>query len=178
MATLKNLVDETTTIKDELVTCHSNLKNNLTEKGIECSDADKMSSLIDRVRNIATAHFTVGDDVTVHTDNSENFYSKVTEYTYYPFEYVFICDGGYRVSIDYKSTQASYNSYNKFVIIDMNDIVVFEKEFFGNHTSYINVVADIVDVKKGYKLKVMGKTGYSSAVYAKNLKVLCNLELR
>ena len=30
MATLKNLVDETTNIKDELKTCHTNLKNNLT----------------------------------------------------------------------------------------------------------------------------------------------------
>ena len=29
MATLKNLVDETTNIKNELVECHSNLKNNI-----------------------------------------------------------------------------------------------------------------------------------------------------
>ena len=49
MATLKNLVDETTNIKNELATCHTNLKNNLISKGVECSDADKMSSLIDKV---------------------------------------------------------------------------------------------------------------------------------
>ena len=52
MATLKNLVDETTNIKNELVECHTNLKNNLIEKGVECSDTDKMSSLIDKVLNI------------------------------------------------------------------------------------------------------------------------------
>lgn len=52
MTTLKNLVDETTNIKDELVECHNNLKNNLIEKGVECSDTDKISSLIDKVNDI------------------------------------------------------------------------------------------------------------------------------
>lgn len=54
MATLKNLVDGTTNIKNELVACHTNLKNNLSAKGVECSDNDKMSSLIDKVANIET----------------------------------------------------------------------------------------------------------------------------
>lgn len=55
MATLKNLVDETTSIKNELVTCHTNLKNNLITKGVECSDADKLSSLVNKVGEISTA---------------------------------------------------------------------------------------------------------------------------
>ena len=54
MATLKSLVDETTNIKDELVECHANLKNTLIKKGVECSDTDKMSNLIDKVENIET----------------------------------------------------------------------------------------------------------------------------
>ena len=58
MATLKILVDETTNIKNELVICHSNLKNNLIKKGVECSDTDKMSSLIDKIDGIV-----VGDNV-------------------------------------------------------------------------------------------------------------------
>ena len=49
MATLKSLVDETTNIKNELVECYTNLKNNLIKKGVECSDSDKMSSLINKV---------------------------------------------------------------------------------------------------------------------------------
>ena len=55
MATLKNLVDETTSIKNELKTCHTNLKNNLITKGVECSDADKLSSLVNKVGEISTA---------------------------------------------------------------------------------------------------------------------------
>ena len=54
MATLKELVNETTNIKDELKTCHTNLKNNLVEKGVECSDNDKMLSLINKVEQIKT----------------------------------------------------------------------------------------------------------------------------
>ena len=49
MATLKNLVDETTNIKNELVECHSNLSSILTSKNVEVSEEDKMSILIDKV---------------------------------------------------------------------------------------------------------------------------------
>lgn len=52
MSTLKQLVDETTNIKNELVTCHTNLKKNLTLKGISVSSSEKMSSLVSKVANI------------------------------------------------------------------------------------------------------------------------------
>lgn len=57
MTTLKSLVDETTNIKDELVECHTNLKNNLIEKGVECSDADKMPTLINKVNDVETTNY-------------------------------------------------------------------------------------------------------------------------
>ena len=59
MATLKSLVDETTNIKDELKACHSNLKNNLIAKGVECSDTDKISALVDKVNAIETNETTI-----------------------------------------------------------------------------------------------------------------------
>lgn len=52
MTTLKSLVDETTNIKDELVTCYTNLKNNLVDKGVEVLPSDKMLILIDKVGDI------------------------------------------------------------------------------------------------------------------------------
>ena len=52
MSTLKQLVDETTNIKNELKTCHANLKSNLIEKGVECSDADKLLRLANKVGEI------------------------------------------------------------------------------------------------------------------------------
>ena len=52
MSTLKQLVDETTNIKNELKTCHANLKNNLIEKGVECRDTDKLLRLANKVGEI------------------------------------------------------------------------------------------------------------------------------
>ena len=62
MATLKNLVDETTNIKNELVECHTNLKNTLIEKGVKCSDTDKMLSLVNKAGNIETVSKVVASD--------------------------------------------------------------------------------------------------------------------
>ena len=64
MATLKSLVDETSNIKNELVECHTNLKNNLISKGVECSDNDKISSLINKVGDIEKIPtVVVGEDI-------------------------------------------------------------------------------------------------------------------
>ena len=52
MATLKNLVNETTNIKNEIKACHTNLKNSLIEKGVECSDNDKIINLIEKISSI------------------------------------------------------------------------------------------------------------------------------
>ena len=52
MSTLKQLVDETTNIKNELKTCHTNLKSNLIEKGVECSNTDKLLRLANKVGEI------------------------------------------------------------------------------------------------------------------------------
>ncbi len=54
MTTLKSLVDETTNIKDELVTCYTNLKNNLVDKGVEVLPSDKMLILIAKVNNVSS----------------------------------------------------------------------------------------------------------------------------
>ena len=52
MATLKSLVNETSNIKNELVECHTNLKNKLTQKGVECNSSDKLPALINKVDNM------------------------------------------------------------------------------------------------------------------------------
>ena len=50
MATLKNLVNETTNIKNELINHRDNLKNKLTSKGIELNDNEnKLQILINKV---------------------------------------------------------------------------------------------------------------------------------
>ena len=43
-----SLVSELNSVADELVECHTNLKNNLIAKGIECSEDDKLTVLVSK----------------------------------------------------------------------------------------------------------------------------------
>ena len=70
MATLKSLVDETTNIKDELKTCHATLKNSLIEKGVECSDNEKILDLINKIELVGGKWaFGQANDITVKSLN-------------------------------------------------------------------------------------------------------------
>lgn len=51
-STLKELVDETGIIKNELVVCRDNLKTNLSNKGVDVSGTDKMQGLVEKVNEI------------------------------------------------------------------------------------------------------------------------------
>ena len=51
MPNLNDLTNEITNIKNDIVTCHSNLKNKLIDKGVEVTD-EKLSGLIDKVDEI------------------------------------------------------------------------------------------------------------------------------
>ena len=52
MATLKNLVNETTNIKNDIVTCHSSIIEKLNNKGIDAKQDEKLLSLINKIGNI------------------------------------------------------------------------------------------------------------------------------
>lgn len=51
-STLKELVDETGIIKNDLVSCRDNLKNNLSNKGIDVATTNKMQALVEKVNEI------------------------------------------------------------------------------------------------------------------------------
>lgn len=50
--TLNNKVKEIDSIKNELVTCHSELKKNLLSKNVQIQNSDKLLTLINKVMNI------------------------------------------------------------------------------------------------------------------------------
>lgn len=86
MTTLKTLVDETTNIKNELINCRTNLKNNLIEKDVECSDIDKISSLIDKVNNIKGFKMVPGDTCSIpgfvsKSNNTTTTMNVVTDFS-------------------------------------------------------------------------------------------------
>ena len=60
MSTLKQLVDETTNIKNELITCHANLKTNLIDKGVQILEEDKILNLVRKIADIKELKFAIG----------------------------------------------------------------------------------------------------------------------
>ncbi|MGX4600237.1 hypothetical protein [Faecalimicrobium sp. JNUCC 81] len=85
MSTLKNLVDETTNIKNDLVTCHTNLKNNLISKGMEILDSDKIPSLINKVGNIELGKKLASGTIIYNNERGDffnGFGNKVTGINY------------------------------------------------------------------------------------------------
>ena len=58
---LKEAIEHSKEIKKEIEYQNIRLKNTLIEKGVECSDSDKMSSLVDRVNNIKGFKIVPGD---------------------------------------------------------------------------------------------------------------------
>lgn len=72
MNTLGDLVNQTTEIKNDLVACHTKLKNKLVEKGVEVLPSDKLGALIDKVS--ATSYkfpkwFKTSSDTWIFCDN-------------------------------------------------------------------------------------------------------------
>lgn len=79
MATLKELVNEVTTIKNELKTCHTNLKNNLASKGVTVASSDKIASLINKIPSISTAtKVSASDNVLISFIGSDRLTDVIT----------------------------------------------------------------------------------------------------
>ena len=86
MATLKSLVDETSNIKDELKTCHTNLKNNLSSKGVSVSSEDKINNLINKISEINTAPIVVaGNSVTLLSTPKRSTYLQLNSGVLFSF---------------------------------------------------------------------------------------------
>lgn len=119
MATLKQLVDETTNIKNDIVTCHTNLKNNLIDKGVECSEADKMQTLVDKVKEIEVGHKIATGAYSSEVVISSTGYSKVrinTSLSFVPSQ-IILNTGNYR-RYSTGGTVASTGDLTNNVLVD------------------------------------------------------------
>lgn len=52
--TLSEKAKEIDGIKNDIISCYTNLKSSLTEQGVEYGERDKMNILIEKIRNIKT----------------------------------------------------------------------------------------------------------------------------
>ena len=141
MATLKNLVDETTNIKNELKTCHTNLKNNLVEKGVEISSRDKLSTLVDKVGEIKQAvKIIASDEIQIYSDTETlKGSSKDTD------KYIFHCVGSARCSFKFKSNTTQW--IDAYITLYNKDGISKEQASFRTNGSYLTAVKDFENIE-------------------------------
>lgn len=186
MATLKQLVDETTNIKNELVACHTNLKNNLIEKGESISDDERLSSLINKVKDLSKIEVTAGDETPFCNlgaayGTASTTYKSIRTFT-------IPTDGSFRIK-SYTCFNGSFTStsngnvYMKYEI-QTNGLTVWESEeisnFAGTQATPKYLVADSIHVKKGstliIKTKAIGNSNMTTGLVNTLLSVTGNIK--
>ena len=179
MATLKSLVNETTNIKDELKTCHTNLKNNLIAKGVECSDTDKMSSLIDKITLIPSIPLPIkaGNDLNILYDEgrygaNSNYSMPVMSFS--DFKYF----GSYRISLDY-GCPSSHSTNIGIKHLSSGSVIRFEEFSSGNGGTYRKATYDFDNISKGDIIEFYCYHSSHEGTYfaIKNITISCEFKL-
>lgn len=141
MSTLNNITTQIDSIKTDIVTSHTNLKNALIEKGVEVLPTDKMSNLIDLVEDIITQQkTTIGDNITIYNQVSKT-YSIVAPYTSpytdtVKYEALFV-NGAIRIKNKWSNNGIKEVS---FILLDSNDSIIEQKTFTHSAASVDYVV--------------------------------------
>ena len=175
MATLEQLVNETTNIKNELKTCHSNLKNALAKKGVEVVEEDKMSSLINKVNSINIPKATFGETCIafkgcdIQTPFNSNSYTLVSSFRYVSLS------GAYRVSAFSMTNNRNFAGKIKFEH-KRGDAVLFSKQISVSSTSLTKYTVDIDNVEFGDEILLYASTSNTSVpCYVKDFVVSFDL---
>lgn len=186
MSTLKQLVDETTNIKNELKTCHSNLKNNLVGKDVELTGNEKLLELISKTEDLNKIVVTAGDE-TQFCNLGATYGVASTEYKTIR-SFTIPTDGAFRIK-SYTCFNGAFTStsngdnYMKFVI-QTNGVDVWESEeisnFAGTNATPKYLTADSIHVKKGsilmIKTKAIGNSNMTTGLVNKSLSVTGNIK--
>ena len=160
MATLKSLVDETTNIKDELVECHNNLKNNLNAKGVEVLDLDKMSSLIDKVGDIETSvKVVISDNILCNFLATATSRTGILNFEQEHFKYICTFEGSVRFSTKAINSGAGTGAY--FIVRHLRgEEVLYQSESQKVTSTATEYAYDIDNIKVN---DVINMICYSSA---------------
>lgn len=162
MATLKNLVDETTNIKNELVICHAELLKNINNLGINALNNDKILTLINKLENINPSKKVVA---------SENVLSGMVKegsgITVRGKEYVVVgrfyigLNGSIRVSTSLSSQNSNVTGYMVFNLI-RNGSIQYSSNQFTTKAEKVYCSYDFGDVENGDIIEISVKTSHTS----------------
>ena len=149
MATLKNLVDETTNIKNELKTCHNSLYNTLESKRANVSINDKIPNLIDKINTlkVITNVISAGTNFIAYHRSDEKSTRGTTETTVDTYKNN-VGDGTLRVSFKFKRNCNHGIYVYSYVKVVRDGSVISTNEFEISSSAYVDCSVDI-DVKNG-----------------------------
>lgn len=161
-ASLVDLVDFTEEINKEIEYQSFKLKNALIEKGVECSDSDKMSSLIDKVGDINTiATIAPSDNIIFNNSNQYKIqYGSWVEI----FNYKCMFNGGVRVKF-YIHSPMSGQTTRAYISKVRNGSLIYKTGEFSAVNGGYNASVDLTDIKFGDNLILYCHNNYSNTSY-------------
>ena len=152
MATLKNLIDETTDIKNEIVECKDTLKQILVNKRIEgLENENKISILIDKTNDLVKLFRIKGDTYISNSYLTELTIPKTQIVTYTLVDNI-ECDGDYNVDFRLYNTKVNLasGSYVNLKLIRLSELIE-EKSITVKacNSSWVKFSTFFDDVKNG-----------------------------
>lgn len=160
---LSNALTSLSNKKDDIKAMKNNLYSILSEKSVECSEDDRMSSLIDKVNTI-TMKTVPGDTYYHYYDNHEaNLPNSMTLISRFKIKDL---EGGYRLSFYSSHTTAvSSGSIGTYLIqVFRKGNVISSKEIVTGSVSSAYEI-DFTSLQKGDIVELQGKRNSSGSAY-------------
>ena len=166
---LKEAIEHSKEIKKEIEYQNIRLKNTLIEKGVECSDTDKMSSLIDKVEDIERVkNVTISDNVLFDVSKTSYTTSSYTEDEIYSF-YIAL-NGSLRVSARISSTGTLNSGAKSIFKLVRNGEIIETSNTFSTNSNPLAISYDFKDIKNGDYIKIYAwQTQYTTNI--NNVKI-------
>ena len=165
MTALKNLVDETTNIKNELVSCHSNLKNNLIKKGVKCSSTDKMPSLIDKIAGIVVVDNVIAGESIQLFNYTSSGSIRINKNDV--FKLTSSVNGSVKIKINYVCSGSGSSTYLSIDLTRNEDIISSKSFTVNKNGSYINIEYDLSEIQLNDVINIYASGG-SSVISSSN----------
>ena len=167
---LKEAIEHSKEIKKEIEYQNIRLKNTLIEKGVECSDTDKMSSLIDKVEDIERVkNVTISDNVLFDVSKTSYTTSSYTEDEIYSF-YIAL-NGSLRVSARISSTGTLNSGAKSIFKLVRNGEIIETSNTLSTNSNPLAISHDFKDIKNGDYIKIYAwQTQYTTNI--NNVKIM------
>lgn len=159
VSNLKQVIEHSKEIKKEIEYQSLKLKNNLIKKGVECSDSDKMSSLVDKIDGIV-----VGDNVVAgETIKLLSLTPTISMVSGGKLSWSSNVNGSIKIKIMSVCNNSGGSSSLNIDLLRGDSIVSTKSFTLKSHGSYITIEYDLEGVKLYDVVSIYPKNGLVGA---------------